>query len=386
MLRLVILRLLESYFRHRWLYLLPIVLMTAAAIAYYLLLKPVFIARGVFYVQQESLLTSITSLRDVGYTWETPAQTTSGEFSELLQTDAFVRSVIERTDLEAEMPKGTEVVQQTIEEVRESVWLSTLGNNQIRIQAQHESPSLSQQLVTATFDTFLQWKINADRNEGQVAADFLVGLVADYKVELETARQTLNEYLIAHPEPLRGDRPAIEALEIRRLESEINLAQDRYSSALDKDEDARLSVAQAANAIRQTYFLIDAPEIPTEPGTSLKEIVINMLIFMVVGVILSIVGIVGGALLDRTLRFPIDVSYGLRLPVLTEIRNLTPKKSRWRRKTSRQSESKLLVQEQARGEMDSKSMSVADNGAVFPVTESDVQPEEIEDAVVELVK
>jgi uncharacterized protein involved in exopolysaccharide biosynthesis len=386
MLRLVILRLLESYFRHRWLYLLPIVLMTAAAIAYYLLLKPVFIARGVFYVQQESLLTSITSLRDVGYTWETPAQTTSGEFSELLQTDAFVRSVIERTDLEAEMAKGTEVVQQTIEEVRESVWLSTLGNNQIRIQAQHESPSLSQQLVTATFDTFLQWKINADRNEGQVAADFLVGLVADYKVELETARQTLNEYLIAHPEPLRGDRPAIEALEIRRLESEINLAQDRYSSALDKDEDARLSVAQAANAIRQTYFLIDAPEIPTEPGTSLKEIVINMLIFMVVGVILSIVGIVGGALLDRTLRFPIDVSYGLRLPVLTEIRNLTPKKSRWRRKTSRQSESKLLVQEQARGEMDSKSMSVADNGAVFPVTESDVQPEEIEDAVVELVK
>ncbi|MFO7681966.1 MAG: lipopolysaccharide biosynthesis protein [Chloroflexota bacterium] len=386
MLRLVILRLLESYFRHRWLYLLPIVLMTAAAIAYYLLLKPVFIARGVFYVQQESLLTSITSLRDVGYTWETPAQTTSGEFSELLQTDAFVRSVIERTDLEAEMAKGTEVVQQTIEEVRESVWLSTLGNNQIRIQAQHESPSLSQQLVTATFDTFLQWKINADRNEGQVAADFLVGLVADYKVELETARQTLNEYLIAHPEPLRGDRPAIEALEIRRLESEINLAQDRYSSALDKDEDARLSVAQAANAIRQTYFLIDAPEIPTEPGTSLKEIVINMLIFMVVGVILSIVGIVGGALLDRTLRFPIDVSYGLRLPVLTEIRNLTPKKSRWRRKTSRQSEAKLPVQEQARGEMDSKSMSVVDNGAVFPVTESDVQPEEIEDTVVELVK
>jgi len=269
MLRLVILRLLESYFRHRWLYLLPIVLMTAAAIAYYLMIKPVFIARGVFYVQQESLLTSITSLRDAGYTWETPAQNTSGEFSELLQTDAFVRSVIERTALEEEMSKGTEIVEETIENVRENVWLSTLGDNQIRVQARHESPILAQQLVAATFDTFLQWKINADRNEGQVAADFLVGLVADYKVELDNARQTLNEYLIAHPEPIRGDRPAIEELEIRRLESEITLAQDRYSSALDKDEDARLSVAQAANAIRQTYFLIDAPEIPTEPGTSL---------------------------------------------------------------------------------------------------------------------
>lgn len=386
MLRLVILRLLESYFRHRWLYLLPIVLMTAAAIAYYLMIKPVFIARGVFYVQQESLLTSITSLRDAGYTWETPAQNTSGEFSELLQTDAFVRSVIERTALEEEMSKGTEIVEETIENVRENVWLSTLGDNQIRVQARHESPILAQQLVAATFDTFLQWKINADRNEGQVAADFLVGLVADYKVELDNARQTLNEYLIAHPEPIRGDRPAIEELEIRRLESEITLAQDRYSSALDKDEDARLSVAQAANAIRQTYFLIDAPEIPTEPGTSLKEIVINMLIFVVVGMILSIVGIVGGALLDRTLRFPIDVNYGLRLPVLTEIRDLTPKKSRWRRgKAGQESASKPAVQELTAGGVD-MGMQVADNGRYASELSADEQPEDIEDTAVELVK
>jgi hypothetical protein len=45
----------------------------------------------------------------------------------------------------------------------------------------------------------------------------------------------------------------------------------------------------------------------------------NMAIFVAVGVILAIVAIVGGMLLDRSFRLPVDVEHGLGLPVLALI-------------------------------------------------------------------
>ena len=64
MLRLVILRILESYFRHRWLYLLPIVLSVALAAYFVVNEKQSYYAQGVLYVQNESYLASLTNVTD----------------------------------------------------------------------------------------------------------------------------------------------------------------------------------------------------------------------------------------------------------------------------------------------------------------------------------
>ncbi len=335
MVRLVLLRVLESYFGHRWLYLLPTALMTVAALAFYFMADPVYISGGAFFVQSESYLASITSLGDAGFTWNTPAQETKSEFDELLQTDAFIRSVIERTDLEAEMDKGPVVVREMIKQMREDIWLQPLGDNQLRIVASNEDPFIAQQLASSAFETYLQWKINSDRNESQSAQNFFSDLVHQYKDELDAARQVLNDYLESHPTPLRGERLPTEQLQIDRLQAEVDLAATRYASVLEKDENARLASAQAENNIRQTYFLIDAPAVPDKPGTSLKDTAVNMILFVAAGVILSSVGIAGAVLLDRTIRFPIDVHYGLHLPALTQVPDATPKpaKKRGRKKS-----------------------------------------------------
>ncbi|MCB8977308.1 MAG: lipopolysaccharide biosynthesis protein [Ardenticatenaceae bacterium] len=336
MVRLVLLRVLESYFQHRWLYLFPIVLMTAAAIAFYFITDPIYISDGIVFVQSESYLASLTSVRDAGLTWNTPAQETKNEFGELLQTDAFIRSVIDRTDLESEMDVGPAGVRELMKHVRENVWVESLGDNQVLISASDEDPVLAQQLASSAFETYLQWKINSDKNESQAAQDFFVDLVQQYKSDLDSARQELNDYLIGHPAPLRGERLATEELQIQQLEAEVDLAASRYASVLEKDENARLASAQTENDVRQTYFLIDSPEVPDKPGTSLKETAVNMVVFVVVGVMLSAVGILGAVLIDRSIRFPIDVHYVLQLPTLTQVPDVTePKshrKSRSRRK------------------------------------------------------
>ncbi|NJN47469.1 MAG: lipopolysaccharide biosynthesis protein [Candidatus Competibacteraceae bacterium] len=320
MLRLVILRILESYFRHRWLYLLPIVLMSGLGVIFTLTQKPSFTAGGVLYVERQSYLASLTAVRDAnGSIWSTPAQIVSQEFNELLRTDAFVRAIIQQTNLEEEMDDGIQNVNNVIEETRENVWATPLGDNQLLMNAVHEDPVIAYQIVTAAIDGYLQWRINAGLAETEVAQSFFSDLIATYEADLEAARAEMERYLEAHPVPLRGDRPGEEQLEIDRLQAKIDLAATRYASALDKEENTRLSMAQIESDARQTYFLIDAPHVPEESDTSLRKLALQAMIFVVVGVLLSGGLIVGTAIIDRSFRFPVDVVHRLDLPVLTMV-------------------------------------------------------------------
>jgi len=331
--RLVLLRLSESYFRHRWLYLLPIALMVALAVYAFLTATPVYISRSVLYVQKESFLASLTSIREDGFSWVTPAQATVDEYKELLQTDAFVRSVVQQTDREGDMSQGPSIVAETIDWARTAVWVQTLGNNLALVGAADEHPQLTQQLVNATIDTYIQWKIQADQQGSVAAQAFFAGMIDTYQSDLDLARQEMEQYLTEHPLPVRGDRPDTETIEIERLQAAMDLASTRLANALNKEEEARLALAQAESDARQTYLLIDAPRLPTAPESSTKAALMNSLIFVVAGVILSGVGVVGGALLDRSVRFPIDVRHGLALPVLASV-PAPPKRRRSRKKAT----------------------------------------------------
>ncbi len=318
MVRLVILRILESYFRHRWLYLLPIILMWGVA-AVSISIAPLYLARGVMYVEQESVLSSLISVRDTNISWETPADQTSSEIGELLQTDAFIRAVIHETNLEEHMNEGTIVVDQMMSDVREAVWADAPGNNQVRVAATHNDPEIAYQLVNATIENYTLWKINASRAEIVSAHAFFNDLLDKYDAELETARRELKNYLTTHPAPARGNRPDIEVLELSRLRSDLDSADLRYADTLTLRDNAALALSQAESSVRQTYFFIDAPRIPEEPATTLKDTAVTIIIFTIVGIILSAVGILGGMLLDRSFRFPIDVQYGVHLPVIAAV-------------------------------------------------------------------
>lgn len=325
MVRIAILRLLESYFRHRWLYLVPILLLTVAGGFYLLTAEDKYIASGVLYVQNDSYLGSLISVRDPSFSWSTPAQASSGQIMDLLRTDAFTRSVIEDTSLESKMSQGEQIMFETIEEVRESIWTSPIGSNQVKIYASNESPGIAMELSESVINRYIQWQINLDRVQSGAAEDFLEELVSTYEAELTQVRNNLEEYLVSHPAPLRGDRPDSERLEIDRLQSTLQMANQRYDGALDKQEEARLATSQAEADIRQTYFVVDSPQLPRSPSTSLRETAMTGIIFVVVGVIFTGVGIVGAALLDRSFRFPSDVDQLLALPVLSVVPDTHPK-------------------------------------------------------------
>lgn len=316
MIQLIVLRLLESAFRRWFLWLIPVVLMAAFAGVRFFTATPVYISLAAVYINKQSLLASLSSVREDGFSWVTPAQATVDEFAELLKTDAFMRSVVQLTDLEEKMHEGSRAVADTLIEAREAVWVQTLGKNLLMVGAAHERPGVAQQLAAATIEVYIRWKINTDLEESTAALRFLEELAERYRVDMEAAEEELRAFLESHPTPVRGDRPAGEEVEVERLQRALDIAVGRYTKALDDLESTQLAGAVAESKVRETYLLLDAARLPHSPQRSKKSALIESAVFVVVGLFFGVVGVVGAALLDRTIRFPEDVRIALELPVL----------------------------------------------------------------------
>lgn len=319
MLRLVLLKFFESYFRHRWLYLLPMVIMSAVGVAFIMTSPVKYTSTATLYVEKQSLLASLTATQTDGSWWLSPAQITINEINELMSTKSFVRSAIQRTSLEAQMGGGTELVDQTISDFRGLLWLQPLGDKLVQIGANSEDPRLAQEVVNATLDAYVQWKVNTEYQESVVAQNFFANLIKPYQDNLDRTRDDLTIFLEMYPEPIRGERPPEETMELERLQAEVRRAEERVQATLNNEEEARLSQAKSESVTRQTYMMIDMPEPPSEPKLSLRETAQNMIIFFGIGFVVSFGAIVFAALFDRTIRFPVDAYHALSLRVLAMV-------------------------------------------------------------------
>lgn len=168
----VILRLLDTYFRHRWLYLIPIGLMLIAGAIYIYNQQQLYMTSGVIFTEKSSLLSSLTAVDQQVFSWKTPAQDAAGQVSDLIRTDAFIRAVIGETDLEAEMSKGGTAAQDLIAKIRKDIFVSVAGNNQVQIYAIYNDPHIVYQLAQAAINTFILWNINLDRTDSVTAQVF----------------------------------------------------------------------------------------------------------------------------------------------------------------------------------------------------------------------
>ncbi len=357
------------------LYLVPIVVLTMAACIYFVTLKRLYISSGVIFTEQSTMLAALTSVQDEGYSWNTPAQDTVNEFSDLIRTDAFLRAVIQETDLEAEMDKGEGAAREAIDEVRKRIWVTTAGKNQVQVYASNIDPRIAYQLAHATISTFIQWKINLDRIDSITAGKFFQDLIKEYRSDVENAQLALRNYLELHPQPLRGDRPDLQQMDIQNLQAEIDFAGTRLASALNKAENARLAETQLESNILQKYTVVDAPDLPEKPAMSRRQMAMNAMIFVIVGVILSTIGVIGAAVLERSFRMPFDVTIALNLPVLAVIPRVagSPRKVRF---SGREKKSLVPLEARASNEGEQASGAFAIelpgmNAAVQPVQKAE---------------
>jgi capsular polysaccharide biosynthesis protein len=318
--RSYLLRFFEAYYRHRWLNLLPLLLMLALGAGWlFYLSKPQYTAHGTMYVQRATLLSALTATQPNQSGWTTAADATTGEIKSLLQTDAFVRSVIKQSDLEPAMSQGPRTVDRTLSKVRSAVWVTSQGENLVQVGAIYTSPVIAQQLSADILQNYIQWRVNTDRSEGTTAQAYFEKLVPSYQAALGSARQDLQTFLAQHPDPISGDRPTAETIQINRLQATVADATTRLKDVEDKALNAQQASSIADVNAPETYRIIDTPEVPTQPATSRRQQALSIAAFVVVGLLLTLAAIIGAALFDSSLRFPEDVQQKLTLPLLAMV-------------------------------------------------------------------
>ncbi len=321
MLRLITLRVLESYFRRPFLSLLPLILLTIAGVVHIMTKAPEYITAGGISVRDEQGVTDVAlDFGGGGLNWgETPSEKAISEFNELMASDSFVNAIMVNTDYVYELddPDVDEI--DVYDHIRETVWADKIGDNNFGIFGRADDPVLAQQAVQATIDAFFNFNINTGVRQKQNEVAFWTERYNEEKAEYEGAQAELTAYSAANPKPVRGEEDPVVALEKERLQAVANSAAERYEKARDTLDLATLAFRDEQTATADKYLILDSPSVPEKPTTSLSSNIVVLGIFMAIGALMGIIGVVGGAFLDRSFRYPVDVKESLELPVLGAI-------------------------------------------------------------------
>lgn len=315
----VVLRLLDSFFRHKLLHILPIVAFTALGAWYVVTQEVEYQAKGVLLVEDETLLTSLTEVGGDGGGFQAPSERVSTEVNSLLQTDAFVTSVATTAGM------GPDVSPERIERIQASIGSYAVGENLVHIWSNDIDPERARAKAAATIESLIQFQIDTAVGDSDAAEGVLDPLMEQYRDDVTAAREALADYLQDNPVTDEQVRPSNEQFRIDQLTAALTKADARYTDALEKEESVRLAKTQAESAIEDRFQIVDEPRVPTSPLGRLRTRALALAVFMLVGGILGAASIVLGAVLDQSVRYPLDVTTRLGVKVLGVI----PDTSRW---------------------------------------------------------
>jgi uncharacterized protein involved in exopolysaccharide biosynthesis len=317
--RLFIGRLLETFFRRWWLYPLPAVLVIALGASIVVNRATSYHASGVIEVNRDSLLNEITSVRNQNnFGFDTPATYTTRQLNTLLGTDSFLDSVIEQAGLSTAVESGA----LARPDVRRLLWASAEGDELVVVNSASGDSELSFRLAGAAIASFLQWEIDSDVTQSQSAQQFFESLLGPYQKRLDDAREALAIYVIQHPAVgLADDRPADEQVQIASLTEAVLRADDELSTARSSLSEAQIANAQTSSDVAQRLRVVDDPVKPLAPEPHRKKDVLSLMMFMILGALVSGAALVVATLLDRTVRYAEEIEGHLDVPVLAMVPN-----------------------------------------------------------------
>jgi hypothetical protein len=186
----------------------------------------------------------------------------------------------------------------------------------LRVVATTDTPKLSATLAKATIDSFIDYTLQGDVSESRAAEEFFAKQLDRYRQELDEAQADLAEFAAAHPGGPQDERPLAEQVEVDRLRSIVEQAQAQYTTAQQKSDEARLATDKSMTDVSERLRIIDEPTVPTLPEPRLQAAVFTVMLFIVVGLLISFGAVVLATVMDRAVRFPDDVETVLGVPFL----------------------------------------------------------------------
>lgn len=321
------LRAIEILFRHKIMFVLPIVAFTAFGVFRASQISPSYQASAVLSTAsnpllEEQLVRGVTLER-----FESPAEGTSRIIGEQLRTAAFTAAVVERVGLSDALEAGLI----DLDTVRSNVSATPDGSSLLSIEATWADPVTAYQVVNGVIDTYRDYLADTVASDSSEAVSFYEG-IRDIALEERTQRQNeLEEYLSTLPAVESEDaRPIAVQLRIDELTAQISDADERVGDAERQIDEAHLAVLQSRSNAGRSVQVIDEATVPTAPEAALPQRIVAIGSGFFIGCLMAIAGLLLATMLDRSVSAPEDLT---ALPGVSLVVVVPPERRRRRRKT-----------------------------------------------------
>jgi hypothetical protein len=326
------LHLVDNLFRRLPLYLVPVVVMLFLGATLAQSASDDYVSAATIDASENPLVGELDVRGAEGGFRQTAAQTTADFIGEQLRTDVFATDVAEAAGLGEALENGL-ITPMTI---RSSVGVTPNGDSIIKVRSTWSDPVTAQLLGQATIETYREYVVDTVASDGLAAVDFYTALQEQAQEQVVAAQRELQDYVVNLP-PLAADevRPIEQELTIQRLNSALDRAEENVQTSTAEIETARLQVAQSRSEAGQSVRVIDPPSLPGVPQPKLFKMLSVVLVFGVLGVLISGTALVVTTALDRTIRFDLDVVPATGSPIVATIpvvSSLLPSKRRFRRR------------------------------------------------------
>jgi uncharacterized protein involved in exopolysaccharide biosynthesis len=313
--RRVLLNFLEAFFRRPWLHLLPLILMLVLGGVTAFNKKESFKSTGTITAESSTLIGDLTQQNNQGFNVETPATVTARNINELLRTNEFLNTVAGKLQADA-----TDVEKALLRSViSKDVGALADGDQIVRVSATTERGDLAFRLAQATIQAYVETvkKNNITQSDQTVA--FFEQQVAQADAARKAAQQALNDYLVQNNIQDVTTAPLSVQLTAKSLQDDVDRVTSQYDAKVDSLDQAKLTSATTNTEVDQRLRVTDPPEQPTAPEPRLRKALLTLVIFGVLGVLLSLASVIVAATLDRTIRVPGDVTAKFDLDVLAVV-------------------------------------------------------------------
>ena len=324
MIKLAIIRILETYFRNPILYIVPSVLLVFYGVLDTFVLSTAvqdqFVTGMTIHVRPNELIQNISAASDRSQSsFVTSSELMANEIWNLLDTKPFMSELITRVDFTKE--EHATQYGNDYEEIGESILSSLqtikLTDNQIILIITYENYDLATELMNNLFNLYIERKIERALEDTGNAAGALNALVESYATQRNTIEEELRLYLESHPAPedISLTRRQIETVQIERLEDALSRADELFDNTVSQSEETSLATSTIESSIRQTYIIIDGPISPI-PITSTVDKLFGLVIFGGLGAALSLGSLLAVAFFNQRIMVPLDARNTTQLPVL----------------------------------------------------------------------
>ena len=211
----VVLRLIDKFFSHLWLYLVPIILVGAVGVWVATSGEDSYQSWATMKVERDAAVAEVTdSAQDPGFGWETPAATAES-MNALLRTQTFVDDVATSAGLDEMVDAGL----LTLDEVRASVAVFADSPRLVKVVGTNGNPDVAHRVAEGTIESYIESVRENEVRDATVAIDFLRQKLPEYEAGVAQAETDLEAWIAAHPDPRAGDtRPADQQVELTRLQ------------------------------------------------------------------------------------------------------------------------------------------------------------------------